>query len=195
MSPILGIIASQNYSRIVTTGFVSIATTTVGSGGTGTITFSSIPSTYKHLQVRLFAQTNRGTYGIDEAVIRFNSDTGSNYADHALYGDGSAAAAVADTSANKIYLGTGAIGTTTSGFFGTNIVDILDYTSINKNKTLRTLGGADVNGIVGGIGGRVSLGSGLWMNSSTAVTTITLTPASGTLFSQYSSFALYGIEG
>jgi hypothetical protein len=48
--PILGIIASSKLT--VSNSYESIATTTVGSGGSATVTFSSIPATYKHLQVR-----------------------------------------------------------------------------------------------------------------------------------------------
>ena len=194
MSPILGIIASQNYPR-VTNSYESIQTTTVGSGGSSSISFSSIPSTYKHLQIRCFGQTNRGTYGIDEGYLRFNSDSASNYSDHYIYGDGSAAAAGADINQTSIVMGTGWFGTTTGGTFGINIVDILDYTSANKNKTVRILGGTDHNGLVGGIGGRVGISSGLWRNSATAINAITITPANGSLFTQYSSFALYGVKG
>jgi hypothetical protein len=180
---------------VAPTSYESIATTLVGSGGTSTITFSSIPSTFKHLQLRVTAQTNRGTYGIDEGSMRFNSDSGNNYSYHFLYGDGSAASAVASTSETKIATGTGSLGTTTASNFGINIIDILDYTSVNKNKTVRILGGTDQNGLVGGLGGRVGLTSGAWFNSGTAISSITITPANSSLFSQYSSFALYGIKG
>ena len=177
------------------TSYESIATTTVGSGGTGTITFSSIPSTFKHLQLRITAQTNRGTYGIDEGSMRFNSDSAQNYAYHFLYGDGSTVESIAQPNQTKIATGTGSLGTTTGNNFGINIIDILDYTSTNKNKTVRILGGTDQNGLVGGLGGRVGLSSGVWFNSGTAVSSITITPANSSLFSQYSSFALYGIKG
>jgi hypothetical protein len=173
--------------------FVSIATTTVGSGGTANVEFTSIPSTYTHLQVRCFAQTNRATYGIDEANITFNSDTGSNYVRHLLYGDGSATSASADTSQTSMRTGSGNFGTTTGSNWGSAIIDILDYKNTNKYTTIRSLSGADCNGTVGGLGGRVGLFSGLWLNTN-AVTSIKLVPANGTLFSQYSHFALYGIR-
>lgn len=178
----------------VTNSYESIATVTVGSGGSGTVSFTSIPSTFKHLQLRVMAQTNRGTYGIDEAKITFNSDSGSNYAYHTLYGDGSSASAGALASNTFMLSGSGNFGTTTGSNWGNCVTDILDYANTNKHKTMRSLGGADANGTVGGIGGRVSLVSGLWQNT-TAVSTITLVPANGSTFSQYSSFALYGIKG
>jgi hypothetical protein len=177
VSPILGIWASQNYSRYqLPTSFESIATTTVGAGGSSTITFSSIPSTYTHLQLRCFNLSGGSN-------IRFNSDTGSNYARHYLWGDGATVTSGANTSQTSMavmdYSGT-------SNIFTANIVDILDYTNTNKYKTVRTLSGTDTNGA-----GSVLLYSGLWLSTS-AINTITIT---GGTAAQYSSFALYGIKG
>jgi hypothetical protein len=173
--------------------FQSIATTTL-STATGTVTFSSIPQTYTHLQLRVMAQTNRGTYGIDEPKVTFNGDTGSNYKVYYLFGNGSTANASSDATTTFMKWGTGVLGTTTGANWGSIIVDILDYTNTNKYTTSRVLGGTDCNGTVGGLGGRVGVSSGLWMNTA-AITSISLTPAEGTTFSQYSSFALYGIKG
>lgn len=69
-------------------------------------------------------------------------------------------------------------------------MDILDYTSTNKNKTMRTLQGMDSNG-----GGTISLHSGLYYGTTNAVTSIKLYAASGGNLNQYSHFALYGIKG
>lgn len=191
--PILGILASSNF--VSATSFESIATVTVGSGGAATITFSSIPSGFAHLQVRCFAQTNRGTFGIDDGRIRLNSDTGSNYAKHRLFGDGSSASADGNSSIDYMETGTGTFATSNAtNTFGVAIIDILDYTNTNKNTTIRSLNGSDVNGTVGGTGGRVGLTSGLWMNTN-AVTSILIYPAFGSQFNQYSHFALYGIKG
>ena len=191
MSPILGIIASQNYPRI-TNSYESISTTTVGSGGASSVTFSSIPSTYQHLQVRAFLQSNRATFGTTTSLIRINSDTGSNYYNHVLAGNGSAATAGA-------YSGTSIepsdnSGTGVSSAFGVSVTDILDYTNTNKNTTVRILGGIDINGTIAGSPGFVSLSSALW-NNTAAVTSLTFTPAHGTQWNEYSSFALYGIRG
>lgn len=187
MSPILGIWASQNYPRI-TNSYESIATTTVGAGGSSTITFSSIPSTYKHLQIRFIG---RNTTTLENIRLRFNSDTStSSYRWHFLYGDGTAAGAgdggTGAGNSDSIYLGNAP--TTTSTFAGA-ITDILDYTSTNKNKTIRNLHGYDLNG-----SGVIQLISGLWMNSSTAISSITIFAGSNS-FAQYSQFALYGIRG
>jgi hypothetical protein len=188
MTPILGIMASAISGNLASPSYDSIATVTVGSGGTGTITFSSIPGTYKHLQIRAFNQTNRSDSNRDSLKLRFNSDTASNYSYHVLTGDGSSATSYAGATQAFIEVDWTSSSLPGSNFFGTQIIDILDYANTNKYKTSRTLGGNDTNG-----SGNVSLNSGSWRNTA-AITTVTLIPYVGTLFSQYSSFALYGIR-
>ena len=187
MSPILGIFASQG--RVASTSYESIATTTVGSGGSGTITFSSIPSTFKHLQIRAISRTNRGDTN-EFVTVRFNSDTGTNYAYHSLYGNGgTAGAADTGTSTGTPWSATTAGGNAGASMFGAVIWDILDYQNTNKYKTLRSLSGTDQNGTQG----RIYFQSNLWQSTS-AISTVTIIPTYGTLFSQYSHFALYGIK-
>lgn len=197
MSPILGIYASQISGHLwaPSGAYDSIATVTVGAGGTANIEFTSIPSTYTHLQIRFNAQTNRGTYGVDEFRLQVNSDTGNNYARHRLAGTGSSVEANATTSTSYIN-SQGSIGTTTAGaaFFGGGVIDILDYANTSKYKTFRTLNGADINGTIAGFGGSIGFASGLWQNTN-AITSIKMYPDAGTLWTQYSSFALYGIRG
>ena len=70
--------------------FESIATAT-GTGSSGVITFSSIPSTYKSLQIRYMSKDTNASDGVLNPKIQFNSDTGNNYAYHELRGDGTSA--------------------------------------------------------------------------------------------------------
>jgi hypothetical protein len=171
-------------------GYESIATA-YGSGGS-TITFSSIPSTYTHLQLRCFG---RSTFAATASNVQMqlNSDTSSaNYAFHSLNGNGTAAGAEGYSSGTlgSITPITRVAGANaTSGIFGTSIVDILDYTNTNKYKTVRVLTGADLNG-----SGLVYLVSGLWLNTS-AISTITLTLQDSSNFASGSVFELYGIRG
>jgi hypothetical protein len=186
------------FGSLVTAGgvtsFESIATQTVGSGGVSSVTLSSIPSTYTHLQVRIFAQTNRSTYGRDGFIMRINSDTGSNYSYHYLVGDGASSGGGGASSQTSIR--TPEVTTTTAGsnIFGTFIVDILDYANTSKNKTARMSGGGDHNGTVASLGGQLELSSGAWY-STTAINSISFAPNVGTSISQGSQFALYGIKG
>jgi hypothetical protein len=170
--------------------YESIATVTVGAGGSSTITFSSIPSTYNHLQIRWIARENTGSVSTpDENIrIRFNSDTGSNYSIHRLKGSGSST--YADAYANESdVVATGFSGNgATASIYGAGVIDILDYANTNKYKTVRMLSGVDQNG-----SGSVWFNSGGWRNTS-AINSIELRESTNG-FAQYSSFALYGIKG
>ena len=185
MSPILGIWASQNYPRI-TNSYESIQTVTVGAGGSASISFTSIPSTYKHLQIRALSRTDRAvTYTSN--IIRFNSDTtNSNYSQHEIMGNGSTASAGGGAN-SAIYTLIPGTSTTASVFEG-EVIDILDYADTNKYKTVRILSGYDGNGA-----GVIFFGSGSWRNTN-AISSISLTATSGNIV-QYSQFALYGIRG
>ena len=189
ISSLIGIIASSG----VTGGdYESIATVTVGSGGAASVTFSSIPSTYTHLQIRGILRSTYTGNPTDFMSMKFNSDsTASNYSVHRLTGNGSSASAGA--SANDFYLPFDyPANSVTSGVFSGMVIDILDYASTNKNKTSRILTGYDANG-----SGALSLVSQAWYNSGTAISSIQFQDYTfyGANFAQYSSFALYGIKG
>lgn len=157
----------------------SIATVTVGSGGASSITFSDIPGGFQHLQIRATWRASTAS----EIEVSFNSDTtNTNYRRHLLYGTGGSAVA-----------GSGQL-RSVGGYFdsGTNvftgsIIDVLDYGSTSKNTTVRSFWGTENNS-----SGYVGIYSMLWVNTN-AVTSIALTPSGGT-FSQFSSYALYGLR-
>ena len=180
--PILGITASSITRSTLGGSYESIATVTVSSA-VSSVTFSSIPATYTHLQIRGIIQ--KSTAGDVAMRMSFNSDTGTNYTYHFL--DGNATSAIAGGTGSDLFDVFYPISTTASMFSGA-IIDILDYANTNKYKTSRVLAETDLNG-----SGRFGLKSGLWMNTN-AITSITLNPSSGN-FSQYSQFALYGIKG
>jgi hypothetical protein len=186
--PVLGIVASQISGHLFAPSgaYDSIATAS-GTGSSGTITFSSIPSTYTHLQIRAIA---RESYPSSQFNMRFNSDTGANYSWHTIYGTG--ATVGVDSFASSTAIGTYglAFSSLTAGILSPHIIDILDYANTNKYKTTRTLGGFDANG-----SGEQGLFSGLWMNTS-AITSIDLiTTGVSAYWTTDTRFALYGIKG
>ena len=186
--PILGIIASSRLAA-VPTSYESIATTTVGGGGSATVTFSSIPATYTHLQIRSIQRATAGAgNGEDQNALIFNGDTSSNYSRHNIYGTGSVAGANGTASDIQISIADSPRNGATANAFGVGIIDILDYANTNKYKTIKSLDGCDLNGA-----GVIIFGSGSWRNTA-AITSITIT-AYNTAFAQYSQFALYGIKG
>ena len=187
MSPILGIWASQKL--VSNPSFESIATVTVGSGGASYVEFTSIPSTYTHLQIRAIARVNNTSDS--DWHLRFGTtnspDTGSNYSNHYLGGNGSTTYAGGSANQVSIYTGVNGLSGMTSNVFGATVTDILDYANTNKYKTVRSLNGVDANG-----SGYAQMYSGSWRNSG-AISYIRILVFSGS-FTQYSSFALYGIK-
>jgi len=191
MSPILdsiGSVKAFGWGAFAAGGsFESIASTTVGSGGSSEINFTSIPATYTHLQIRLLGRISTSA---TEIRVKFNSDTATgNYFWHELRADG-ATVGTNDQNNGGTPLRTMYWGglPSASNIFGVGVMDILDYANTNKYKTLRMLSGYDTNGA-----GYLHFDSGLWM-SLNAITSITLYPPSTTL-TQYSEFSLYGIKG
>jgi hypothetical protein len=164
--------------------FESIASAT-GTGSSGTITFSAIPSTYTSLQIRaiVFSATNNSS-----VRLRFNGDSGNNYSYHQLSGTGSSAYASGVASiSGPIVIGpwTGTI----SNMPLVGIIDIHDYTSTTRNKTVRAISGVNDNTT----NDEISLTSGAWLNTN-AVTSISLVSTSGN-WATTTQFALYGIKG
>jgi len=180
--------------KFVPNSYESIATVTVSSSVTN-VEFTSISSSFKHLQIRSITRTDRGTYSSDRFNINFNSDTGSNYSYHTLDTNGGgtvgtgygASEAFIDISMTTGSAATGSI------FTGT-VIDILDYANTSKYKSVKGLSGFDNNTGASNLQGYISFSSGNWMNTN-AITSIKLTPRYGTNFVQYSQFALYGIKG
>ena len=188
LNPLIGIIASSGGAAASTSSYDSIATSTVGSGGASSITFSSIPATYTHLQVRAIA---RGTYNLNAStalIMQLNGNTTiTDYATHLLDGNGSSASAYG--AADDYPQGATSNATAGANIFGVAIFDILDYTDTNKYKTIRCLSGNDNNG-----SGTIRFSSGALYSNTNAVTSITLSSGGGNIV-EYSSFALYGIKG
>jgi hypothetical protein len=184
------IVALLGGAAAADTAFDSIATVTVGSGGASSAAFTSIPSTYKHLQIRLIARTTAtGSADGGFMTVRFNdiSSAASYYGQHWLRGNGTAAAAGADGTATNLYMERISTDQQTASSYGAGIIDILDYTNTNKNRVTRQLIGYDANG-----SGQIYFGSGMLL-STPAITKIELFPNSGS-FKQHSSFALYGVK-
>lgn len=183
-----------------TSSFDSLGSVYV-STATSTITFSSIPQTYQHLQIRHIARnTNASTSG--NMYMRFNGDTGNNYVSHRLegyntgVGSGGGTTQAAFTVAGLM---TGA--SSISGAYGMGVLDILDYTNTSKHKTIKTISGYDNNGngSAGNDQGYINVNSGVWFKAgsgvtSDAVTSITITINGGGNFDVYTQFSLYGVK-
>lgn len=166
--------------------FESIAT---ASPNGSTVSFSSIPSGFKHLQIRYLARASYN-FGAVQLRIRLNGSSSTIYDSHALLGDGSTASAYGYINQSGIIVDRPIPGNNQlASTFATGVIDILDYGSTTKNKTIRTFAGYDLNG-----SGQVGAFSGL-SRSTSAVTSIEIdTTETTNTFVNGSVFSLYGIK-
>lgn len=180
-------VASNSVTPAAPGVFESIATlTSPGSAAT----FSSIPNTYKSLQLRImFFQSGNGQLG-----LQCNSDTGTSnaaYTYHTIYANvgmgGTGAAGVVNT--DQTYMSYNSVFNTTT-YPSVVIIDIHDYASTSKYKTIRSVLGANSNGAATNDG--IDIQSGLWKNTA-ALSTLKVFIA-GTSFGTGSTFALYGVK-
>ena len=149
---------------------------TVSISGTSTTTFGSIASSWTDL--RLVFTGSLASSG--RMAIQYNGDTGTNYSQTKLWGDGTSVQSTQTTNANFIYLG--ATGTTNIRF---DSFDIFSYAG-STYKTCLATESIDANGS----GETMSL-VGLWRSTS-AITSITLYNFNGGNVS--GSATLYGIK-
>jgi hypothetical protein len=186
----LGILGNRRGGAAA--GAYELISTTTASGGETSITFSSIVSTYKHLQLRMVVRDTNDFAGgtLRNLTVRFNSDSASNYNGHSLIGyEGTSVISESYSSSSSMPIKYGTLDDTAgTGIYATTIFDVLDYASTSKNKTVRYL-----LGVVGANTRKdVILGSGLWQSTS-AISSVTIYPAVG--FKAASRFSLYGIRG
>ena len=165
-----------------------IATAVIGSGG-GTPAFLNIPQTYTHLQLRVTIRGTRAGLPSDLTYVRFNGDFGTTYASHWLSGNGSSAVTGFSNSTGFMYLGDSTLpdASSTANVFGSQIWDILDYSSTTKFKTVKMISGWDANG-----SGFASIVSGVWRDTA-AINAITNMGVANSLAAEGTRVDLYGV--
>lgn len=161
-----------------------IATTTLGSAQ-ATITFSSIPSTYTDLRLVIISRSSDTASDNWQLKYQYNSDTASNYSTTRLVGTGAAASSSRNTAQTSNFIDT-AIPGTASTLWGFCAIDIFSYTGSTFKTSLNFLS-KDLNG-----SGHTSQTICMWRSTS-AITSIVLTPESGNFVSG-STATLYGIK-
>lgn len=187
---LLGILNSQAAAAGATNSY-DLLETTIVSGSPSSVTFSNLNNyaDYKHLQIRYVAKFNSSS-SARWMSMRFNSDSGSNYGWHYLQGEG-----VGNVSGsawnNYSYVVVGEpSGNNTSEVFTPGIVDVLDFSSTTKNKTMRSFWGLADNSISYW---RVGVYSGHWRSTS-AITSIQLQADNGSAFINGSRISIYGVK-
>lgn len=165
-----------------------LISTAYGTGSSATVTFTSIPSDYKHLQVRW---TGRATGTNDRAVrVQFNGVTASSYSNHSLIGNGSymESSSAANWGSIETYISVVPGSSRSANIHAAGILDILDYASTSKYKTTRQFISKTNDANVA-----VMLTSGSF-RSSDAISSMSLILDGGT-WGTTSRLSLYGILG
>jgi hypothetical protein len=161
------------------TTYTLINSTTVGSGGTASVTFSSIPATYTDLVVKSSIRCDANN--ADAGLYLNGSSATTSFIE--LFGNGASTSSVS-RSYDLLLMNPSS---STSNTFSNTEHYIPNYASSNyKSVSLDSL--TENNGTTA----YIRVGAMLWSNTS-AVTSVTLYPGSGN-FVQYSSFYLYGIN-
>lgn len=176
-------LSAASNSVTPTAQYNSIATVSYASGTGGDVIFTNIPTTYRHLQIRMFMRDTRSATD-STWFMQFNGDTGNNYSYQGMGANGSTINNVTSTGTNSMQ-GITSGATAGANRFGSAVIDIFDVNQTNKFKTSTYQSGYTNNG-----SGNVYLIAGTWL-STAAISSITIKPNTG--FAQYSHFALYGI--
>ena len=158
--------------------YIPIATSTLGSSASN-ITFSSIPGTYTDLVLRFSGLITSGT---DNLAIQVNSDTGSNYSDTYMYGNGTSATPGYDN--GSTYFLANPLNANYPAFY---IMNFFSYANTGVGKMALSQSAADKNGR-----GETRSIVQFW-NSLTAITSIKIFAASSASFAAGTTATLWGI--
>jgi len=153
--------------------YIPLATVTLGTAASS-VTFSSIPATYRDLVV---VWGGLLTSGGQEVYLRYNGDSGSSYSYVEMTGTGSAA--TSSSSLSFTYAYGGVIYTTMAN----SIIQVMDYSATDKHKTGLTRSNNSANNVVAF--------AHRWANTA-AITSLQLSLA-GSSFAAGFTASLYGI--
>ena len=159
---------------------VPISSTVVSS--TGSVTMSSIPSTYQDLVLVVSARTDSST--LTSALLRFNGDSGSNYSSTMLIGNSVSSASERYSNESFVRIGYAVGSSQLASAYATQVVHLLNYANTSTNKTILARDASDTNG-----SGLTQLSAGVWRNTA-AISSITY----ATSLVAGSTATLYGIR-
>lgn len=164
-----------------------ISSVTVGAGGASSIDFSSIPSTYTDLLIKLSVRSSYSGSN-DTLAIRFNGEaTGTNYTYRSVYGEGVSATSLVNPNVSFTAAGFVNPSTTTSNTFSSVDIYLPNYASSNYKS-----GSADAVSENNATAAYATLTAELWTNTA-AINAIKLFAYNGNVV-QYSTAYLYGIK-
>lgn len=172
------------YTTAAANTYVPIATTTI-TGSAANITFSSIPSTYTDLVLVFNGQSSRAAVS-DDFTVQLNSDTGANYSETQMQGNGTAGSSSRASGTSNMFGNTNCRIGGTTGAMSNVILSFNNYVNSTTYKTvLARLNASD---------SVVTAAVGLWRSTAT-ITTIKISTSTSGAFTVGSIASLYGILG
>ena len=161
---------------MATPTYVPLGTYTVTGAAAASVTFSSIPATYRDL---ILIATHKNTTTGVSVRMRFNSDSGTNYYNVYMGGNGSTTFSGTQTASATIM----ADSNTTDISY--SISQIMDYSATDKHKTQLSRGSSAAIGAIA-IAGR-------WADTD-AIDTVAVSYPDGGNLAIGSTFSLYGVN-
>lgn len=162
---------------MATAAMTALQTTTLGTSASS-VTFSSIPATYRDLYLVIFAKTTAGSYGFE---ARLNGDSGNNYSRIQM---GAITSRFTGTSSASNAMESFIFNTSTSGQIA--IMQIMDYSATDRTKTIL---------VRSNDGDYITLATGYRWADTSAVTSVLVQGNDGESLAAGSTLSLYGIKG
>jgi hypothetical protein len=183
--------ASNSITPAAQGSFESIQTIYLASGNQLSLNFDSIPSTFRHLQIRGNLKSQRGSEYQSTVRMRFNADSGNNYFYSRWQGkNGTANGFIANTGEPYLYMYNMCTTDTGSTIMAPFVLDIYNYSSTSIYKTIQANSGV----AMANTDSTACKTGGSW-NSTSAINAISFSTDDGSQFSRYSRLGLYGIKG
>ena len=167
----------------------TLISSNVLTGSAASVTFSSIPSTYTDLVLKVSARSTR-VANSNNLDLRINADSSALYSYTYIYGSGSSAASSRSSADTSVFVSTMNAANSTSNTFTSAEIYIPSYT-VSQNKPFGSFGAFENNSAtVNEIDANAHL-----YRSTSAITSLTLYSGLGSFnFDTGSSFYLYGIK-
>ncbi len=187
-----GVAVTNGAASIALTGTgIALITETVTSASQASVSFTSIPATYRDLIVKVRGRGDTAAVAVN-VLVRLNNDSGSNYHNEYVIATGTISPVTATqvVSQTSMFMGALPAATATASYSGMTQILVGDYRGTTFFKTLVATAGASLG--TGGATQAVDLIMGQWI-SATAVTRLDVLLSAGnfvdnTVVSLYGSF-------
>lgn len=170
-------------------GAVTLISEVVTSGSQADVTFSSISSSYRDLQVRIRGRGTNATTDVN-VLLQFNSDTGANYDYTVWHVFGTGAGASQTYTSTSAFLARLSAGSAPADVASSAVIDVLDYRGTTFQKSMQSRWNSKLSNSA-----TFSLGSGAyaaWWRSTAAINAIKVFLSAGN-FQDGSVVSLYGV--